>query len=72
MMTHDEPAPAAHELKYIPGTRGLAKFGIRDGEAAWYCSCGRWHIYRNPRTGSPFEATAKKKHRAHVKDVESR
>lgn len=57
----------AHEFSYLAGYAG---FGPRDGVPHWRCSCGRWRIDRDMRTGSPVEATARRKHRGHLKAVQ--
>jgi hypothetical protein len=60
-------AAVPHELKYRAGSRGLAKVGISDVSTPhWYCTCGLWKIPRDLQ-GRPFEETAKRHHRQHVK-----
>lgn len=38
----------------------------------WVCSCGQWRKKRSDQTGEPFEEGAKRLHRKHVKELETR
>lgn len=65
---HRHTANTTHELRYRAGTLGLEHIGIlTNHEPRWYCTCGHWYINRDLQ-GHPFEETAKRKHRKHVKE----
>lgn len=66
MTTDDE---LGHELLYRAGSHGLGSVGIADNnQPHWHCSCSKWRLNRNPRTGSPFKETAIKHHRKHIEE----
>lgn len=50
-----------HEIEYRPATRGLARFGVPDGEARWVCSRGDWAV--------PIRITAGRPDRAHGRQL---
>lgn len=57
-----------HKLRYRAGTLGFGHIGIMtNDQPRWYCTCGHWCINRDLQ-GHPFEETAKREHRKHVKE----
>lgn len=58
-----------HVMTYRAGTRGLAAFGLPDGEPGWSCRCGAWAfrakaIPRRKTGNNQIEAL--RSYRAHV------
>lgn len=65
-------AMSEHELKYRCGTAGLEHLGIPSvSQPHWYCTCGAW-VKNRDLQGRPFEETAKRHWRKHVKESNDR
>lgn len=58
-----------HVLEYRAGSYDLGQAGIADNsQPHWYCTCGGWRKDRNLQ-GHPFQETAERHHRKHVREV---